>query len=225
MKLKRLLAVSITAMVAAIGTSAAQTANLLTNGSFEDTTNFVDQGNDTMDLDVGSTAMPGWIVSGSHYLSWIGPSNPFGLTASPNGGSYFLDLTGYITGGPYSGVSQTIPTQTGATYLLAFDLGSSPQEGLQDGVEVSAGSATASFTTTNNGTQNNLWEPEALSFTATSPITTISLIGNSGTNYIGLDNVSVVQTTPVPEPSTCSMIAIGGVALLGIMLRKKRCPA
>lgn len=60
LKFKRLLAtVSTTAIVAILGTSTAQSANLLTNSSFEDTTNFVDQGNDTMDLDVGSTAMPG----------------------------------------------------------------------------------------------------------------------------------------------------------------------
>ena len=221
MKFKRLLAIlGITAIVAVLGTSAAQAANLLTNGSFEDTTNFVDQGNDTMSLDVGSTAMPGWTVSGSHYLAWIGPTNPFGLTASPNGGSYFLDLTGYIAGAPYSGVSQTIPTQAGATYLLTFDLGSSPQWGLQDGVEVSAGSATASFTTTNDGTQTNLWEPETLSFTGTGAMTTISLIGNSGDNYIGLDNVSVVQTS-VPEPATWAMMLIG-FGGLGVAIRSAR---
>jgi hypothetical protein len=222
MKFKRLLAIlGITAIVAVLGTSAAQAANLLTNGSFEDTTNFVDQGNDTMSLDVGSTAMPGWTVSGSHYLAWIGPTNPFGLTASPNGGSYFLDLTGYIAGAPYSGVSQTIPTQAGATYLLTFDLSSSPQWGLQDGLEVSAGSATASFTTTNDGTQTNLWEPETLSFTATGAMTTISLIGNSGDNYIGLDNVNVVQTSSVPEPATWAMMLIG-FGGLGVAIRSAR---
>ena len=46
----------------------------------------------------------------------------------------------------------------------------------------------------NSGTQINLWQAESLAFTATGPTTTISLIGHSGFNYIGLDNVSVVQT-------------------------------
>ena len=201
--------------------SAQPAGNLLVNGSFEDTTNFVDQGNDTMNLDVGSTAMPGWTVSGSHYLSWIGPSNPFDLTASPTGGSYFLDLTGYIAGAPFSGVSQTIATQAGATYSLTFDLGSSPQYGLQDGVDVSAGSATASFTTTNDAAQYNLWEPETLSFTATNAMTTISLIGNAGDNYIGLDNVSVVQTSGVPEPTIWAMMLIG-LGGLGVAMRNAR---
>ncbi len=188
----------------------AHAANLLTNGSFEDTTNFVDQGNDTMDLNVGSTSMPGWTVSGSHYVSWIGPTNPFNLTASPSGGSYFLDLTGYINGAPFSGVTQTIATTPGASYLLTFDLGSSPQWGLQDGLTATAGSASAVFTSTNSGSQTNLWQPESLAFTASGAATTISLVGNSGGNYIGLDNVSVVQTVAgVPEPAMWAMMLIG----------------
>jgi Protein of unknown function (DUF642)/PEP-CTERM motif len=198
------------AIAALLGTGGAHALNLLTNGSFEDTTNFVNQGNDTMDLVVGSTLMPGWTVSGSHYVSWIGPTNPFhGLTASD--GSYFLDLTGYIFGAPFSGVSQTIPTQAGATYLLTFDLGSDPFWGLQDGVSVSAGSVAGSvFTSTNSGTQNNLWQAESLSFAATGSSTTITLIGNSGDNYIGLDNLSAVQTSSsVPEPSTWVMMLVG----------------
>src|SRR6266404_7787924 len=113
--------------------------NLLTNGSFENTTNFVNQGNDTMDLPVGSTLMPGWTVAGSHYLSWIGPTNPFGVTASD--GSYFLDLTGYIFGAPFSGVSQTIATSPGSTYQLSFDLGSSSSWGLPSAIQASAASA------------------------------------------------------------------------------------
>ena len=114
MSLSRSLVTVLALAVAGLFGSGTAQANLLTNGSFEDTTNFVDQGNDTMDLDVGSTLMPGWMVAGSHYLSWIGPTNPFGVFA-PNG-SYYLDLTGYIDGPPFSGVTQTIATLAGATY-------------------------------------------------------------------------------------------------------------
>jgi hypothetical protein len=35
-----------------------------------------------MTLPVGSTGMPGWTVAGSEALAWIGPANPFSLTAS-----------------------------------------------------------------------------------------------------------------------------------------------
>src|SRR5689334_18424421 len=51
------------AIVALSGSNGAHALNLLTNGSFEDTTNFVNQGNDTMDLPVGSTLISGWTVS------------------------------------------------------------------------------------------------------------------------------------------------------------------
>jgi hypothetical protein len=166
--------------------------------------------------------MPGWTVTGSHYVSWIGPTNPFNLTASPSGGSYFLDLTGYIDGAPFSGVSQTITTIPGATYLLTFDLGSSPQWGVQDGLTATAGSASAVFTSTNSGAQTNLWQAESLAFTAVGTTTTISLIGHSGFDYIGLDNVSVVQTAAgVPEPAiwVTMLIGFGGI---GAALRTGR---
>ncbi len=59
-------------------------------------------GDDTMSLPAGSGALGSWlVVNGS--LAWIGPANPFGLTASD--GSYFLDLTDYDDAAPYGGVS------------------------------------------------------------------------------------------------------------------------
>ncbi len=76
-------------------------ASLITNGSFEGwaSGNFAHRPesfpavNDTMVLAPGSTTMTGWtVVNGD--VAWIGPTNPFNLTASK--GSYFLDLTGYI---------------------------------------------------------------------------------------------------------------------------------
>jgi hypothetical protein len=198
-------------------------ANLLINGSFEDTTNFSGNFQDVDDLNVGSTDMPGWTVAGSHYVSWIGPTNPFNLTASPGGGDYFLDLTGYITGGPFSGVTQTFATTPGAHYLLTFQLGSSPQWGLPDGLTASVAGASQTFTDTNSGTQTNLWETESLAFTATGASTTLSLIGASGHQYIGLDDVSVVQTggPGVPEPGTWTLMLVGAAAA-GASLRAAR---
>jgi hypothetical protein len=38
----------------------------------------------------------------------------------------------------------------------------------------------------------------------------------------GLSAPTGLLVTPVPEPSPCSMIAVGGAALLGIMLRKRQ---
>ena len=94
---KTLQKVSIAVLALSVfGFANAAQANLITNGSFEDTTNFVQtpqmrmtryviaRGLDRHDrLDRSSTGS----------LAWIGPRNPFGLTAS--NGDYFLDLTDY----------------------------------------------------------------------------------------------------------------------------------
>ena len=194
-------------------------AALLTNGSFEDNTNFVDNtGQDTMTLLVGSTAMPGWTVAGAEPLAWIGPANPFSLTASA--GNYFLDLTGYNTGGPFSGVTQTIATNPGSSYRLTFDLGSSSLYGLPDGIQATAGAASQTFVSTLTGT--NDWETETLDFVATGSTTLISLVGSAGANYIGLDNVDValISGPVVPEPASIALLGAGMVGL-GLLRRRK----
>ena len=198
-------------------------ANLLTNGSFENTTNnFVGDSNDVDEVAISSTTIPGWTVT-SNDISWIGPTNPFGLLASD--GSYFLDLTGYHNSVVNGGIEQSLVTQVGATYLITFDLGSSPQFGLQDGLLLTAGITSQSFASTNGGTSNNLWQSESLSFTATDPNTLISFVGNLGQNYIGLDNVVVTQTSvgTTPLPATLPLFAtgLGALGLLGWRRKRK----
>jgi hypothetical protein len=198
-------------------------ANLLVNGSFEDAKDFVDNyGGDTMNLGVGSTKMRDWTVIGTTSgagLAWIGPTNPYGLTAEK--GSYFLDLTEENRSGPYGGVEQTFATVAGDRYKVTFWLGSSAQWGVQDGLTASAAGASKTFASTNNGSQNNLWQHEVFDFTATGASTTLSLLGASGVNYTGLDNVSVTLVTAaaadaapsVPELSTWAMLLSGFAGL------------
>ncbi len=200
-----------------LGAVQAQAASLLVNGSFEDTTNFVNQGNDTMSLLNGDMSMTGWTVTGDS-LAWIGPANPFGGSASD--GSYFLDLTDYPNGPPFGGVSQTISTQTGSVYTLTFDLGSSSSYGLPAAITATAGSTSQTFTSTLTGTNN--WESETMTFIGTGSPTTITLIGSAGNAYIGLDNVSLTATSRgVPEPGTWALL-LGGIGGLGAVLRRRR---
>jgi hypothetical protein len=194
--------------------SSTASAALVTNGSFENTANFVGDVNDTMSLPSGSTAMTSWTVTNGT-LAWIGPANPFGLTAQ--NGSYFLDLTGYHDNVPYGGVEQSIATSVGSQYLLSFYLGSSSQYGIPDSIVATAGGVSGTFTST-NPTPNNAWELETLLFTATSSSTLISLVGNSGGEYIGLDNVAV---SAVPEPSTWSMMILGFLGVGFLAYRRK----
>lgn len=194
-------------------------ANLIVNGSFEDTTNFVDNtGQDNDSLAGGSTAMTGWTITPGHNVSWIGPTNPFSLTASS--GAYFLDLTDYQTGAPYGGLSQVIATTPGAHYTLTFDLGSSSIYGLPDGVTATAGSGSGVFTSTATGTNN--WESETLNFVATGASTTVSFLGASGANYIGLDNVSVTLSA-IPEAATWALM-LTGFAGVGVAMRRRTNP-
>jgi hypothetical protein len=192
-------------------------ADLVINGSFENTTGFVDTyGQDAMSLPNGSTTITGWTVINEE-IAWIGPAHSLQIKASQ--GSYFLDLAGYHNYSPYGGVQQSVSTVLEHSYLLAFDLGSSIITLLPSAITATAGSTAQTFTSTNTSS-SNAWEHFVLAFTATGPTTTISFIGyqagplNDG-YYIGLDNITV-SAAPLP-PSVLLM----GSGLLGLMSRRR----
>jgi len=198
----------------AVGIIAATTggafAATFTNGSFEDVTNFTPDGNDTDALAGGSTAMPGWTVTGGS-VAWIGPTNPFGLAAS-NGG-YFLDLTSYASGNG-NGVEQSFTTVKNGEYTVTFDLGGG------NGVSIDAGANGASQTFSGGllSTQTS-WDPQTFTFVAAGNTSLLSFVGiaNPG-GFIGLDHVQVAfngiaATTPIP-----GSVVMLGTALLGLGL-------
>ena len=194
-------------------------AALLTNGSFEDPGN-----TSTELLNPGSTAIPGWTVTGpsNSDISWDyqGVYSPL----MPQDGNYYLDLTGAVDNGPYGGVTQSFSTTPGDAYQITFYLGSAEQWGVQDGVTVSADGTSQTFTSTNDGTNTNLWELETFSFVANGSTADLSFSGEKGFAYIGLDNVvatdlGAVATTPLPAAFP---LFAGGLGLFGLLSRRKR---
>jgi hypothetical protein len=212
--MKTSIAATLAGAIVLAGASVGAHATPFTNGDFEDTSGFTDnRGQDTDDLAAGSTSMTGWKVSATHNVAWIGPTNPFGLSAQH--GSYFLDLTSYDDGAPFGGVSQAVDTVAGGHYDLTFFLGADGGGIGNTGIAASAGATTQTFTNAINAA--NHWESEVLSFVATGTTTLLSLQGSVGGIYIGLDHVSLactgncVAATPLP-----GSIVMLGTALLGL---------
>jgi hypothetical protein len=232
----KLLALLTAAIVFATGTGAAQ-ANLLTNGGFDISTGFVAGGCGSdpgcMLLAPGSTTMTGWTVNGSTSgdgVAWIGPGNPYNIVAQS--GSYSLDLTGYNNGAPYNGVQQSVVTAAANGYQLQFYLGTDINESAGTySIHACGGSTCQTFSVTTGapvgGTPVNAWTLETLDFTATGASTLISLLGtDSGgrQDYIGLDTVSLIQTSvgATPLPAALPLLATG-LASIGLFgWRKKR---
>jgi hypothetical protein len=199
---------------AALLTGSAQ-ANLISNGSFETASDgsSLPTGNGES-LPNGSTAIADWTVFGgpaNDGVAWLPNSNGYGPTTPF--GSYFLDLTGYFDHPPYFGVEQTISTVVGQNYSLTFDLGVDQSSGIYNGpigVTASAGSTSHVFNNYNPEGEGSQWGAFILSFTATSTSTLISIQGEQGDQYIGLDNVAVNGAAPsTPETSTWGMMLIG----------------
>ena len=189
----------------------------LTNSSFELGT-FVNDGKGTMILRVGATDITGWNVV-TDEVGWIGNPNPWSLSAQD--GDRFLDLTAYPAGAPFGGVTQTIATLPQHQYELSYYLGSHTARwgGPPVAIVATAGSEgqTCTVTTRSSG---STWTPCTMAFTATSASTAISLTGKEGSQYIGLDNVTVQTVETAWWPLFLLILLI--VAFVIIVTRRRR---
>jgi uncharacterized protein (TIGR03437 family) len=195
------------------GTASPLPVNLITNGDFETPVVAV-SGN--MNVNTGSTAIPGWTVTGTAGNTVAVVSGGYdqgGYLAPAEDGAQWLNVAGSSGGGSSDGVQgimQTVPTVAGASYSLSFwvgnvsggDFGSTSTVGLKIN-----GVATPNFTNSTPGTTMT-WIQFSRTFVATGSSTTIEFdnLDHAGDNSNGLDNV-VLQQVMAAAPS----ISSGGV--------------
>jgi hypothetical protein len=211
-----------------VGVSGRSRADLIVNGSFENASSGFSPptlGGSLQSVPDGSTAMLGWTVFGGPGNDGVAWCPSYNTGPSSNGmiaqnGIEFLDLTGFFDQKPYFGVSQTLSTTQGQSYILSFYLGNAIQ---YDGgnstiaAQVVAGPVTQTVTDNLAGTAPQ-WTQYSVDFTANSNSTTISIQGSEGFAFIGLDNVSVTTGNggggggAVPEPGSLILAVVATIS-------------
>ena len=179
-------------------------ANLLVNGSFEDT---AVANNTYQNVVAGSSFITGWSVTGTSVDVIAGPT-----TWIPQAGNQSIDLAG--TPGP-GAVSQIFATSVGQEYEVVFYLGSNHQGSGNKTVDVTIDGVTENLI---GGLTNGSWVQFVRNFTATNTSTEIKFESTNSGNFGGaVDNVSVEA---VPEPMT--MIGLATAALLAANRKRKK---
>lgn len=164
------------------------------------------------------TKISDWTVSQDRPLIWIDNAYP-GPLKTPSG-DRFLDLTFFtFIASQYSTISQSLNTTAGQAYTLTFDLGASNLFGGLPVIAMSTAGVTVDFAATVAPTSVNEWTSFSYSFIAPAATTTLSFTGIQGSDYIGLDNISV---TAVPEPGSIALLFAGLAAVGSVVARKRK---
>ena len=224
----------------ALALSAQAQQNLVTNGSFEDTTNGPGQlGYNTNEV--------GWTTTGYNFVfaygtgdttgsngqygnvSFWGPGNGSnnGFPAgSPDGGN-FLGLDGAFEVEP---LTQTINGLTaGDNYTVGFWWAGAQQFGFNgattEQLEVSLGNESFYTVVLQHPSHGFTgWEYQTFTFTATSSSEALSFLAIGTPSGVPpfslLDGVTMYQQSTVPEPGTLAMM-MGGLGSLGFLRSKK----
>ena len=178
---------------------------------------------DIMSLNPNATNITGWTVINNE-MAWLEGATTFNLP--PSDGNRSLDLTGFSDSSPFGGVSQILSTEIGKEYNLMFDLGATTR-GSSPIVAITASADSFSQVFSRNNFQSvQTWDTFTFNFTATDTETTISLIGNTGQTYIGLDNVVLEESNSVSVPESSNILGLilvgGGFIFTGIKCKNHK---
>jgi choice-of-anchor C domain-containing protein len=179
-------------------------AQSLLNGSFEMGTDPNTGAGQNIGMTApDSTTIVGWTLS-SGTIDYIGSRWVAGE------GVRSIDLSGTSPGSIFQTISGFTP---GVDYELSFLMAANPEGGEPTrSLQVDIGSASQVFSFTGSGTAADLgWEQRTLDFTAATPTLTLTFTSLENNAFgAALDGVRI---TPVPEPSSWTLLVIGASAL------------
>ena len=199
-------------------------ANLIQNGSFEESTvpavpvggftNFVG----------GSTAIPGWTVVGVDSALVSGTFMQSGITFQAKAGVQWADLAGVTSNSMTSGLSQDVATIAGQLYDLSFNVGSASDTSGQlffaTKVDLSIDGGTRTSYANPTAPHDMLdWEFFTVQFTATSNLTNLTFFNGAAPNNFStaFDDVSLTaHTSAAPEPGSVALVGLGLAGLFGV---------
>jgi hypothetical protein len=239
-KIRTLASIACTAITLTLAQQAR--ADLITNGSFESTTD----GNGQMGFNTNATD---WTTSGYNFIYAPGTADTSGAngsfgnvglwgpgngasnglpTTSPDGGNYVAADSDFEVGA----ISQTINGLTvGDTYTLSFDWAAAQQSGFHgptsDNWSVSLGSDTQTTATSDIPDEGfSGWQTQQFKYTATSTSEVLSFLAGGTPQgeppFALLDGVSMKQTVPDAAP-TALLVGLGALAMSVAALRRRLC--
>ena len=184
-------------------------------------------------LFVGASAQAELVTGGDFDSATARSSETWQKTVTPyafSGGTYQFRMTSGTSNGT---IQQDLTTEAGQAYDFNFDFrfqGNTPSapSALIEVIDLSDSSviASATYNYATIGSPDNTGEPffdmPTINFTAESTSTRIKFTGQNGvaSTNLALDNVSVVESAPIPEPSSLALIAAGG-GLVALRRRAK----
>jgi len=202
----KILAALVAASAALSMGGAAQAANLVTNGSFEDPGFALPAGSYCYlggPYDCGS--VNGW---SGYFPLMLSTSGPWGNPNTPAG-----DVLIGIQGGSYA--EQTLNLAAGTYTLSWIDAGRGNYGGPTETYQVVVGGNLMSVESVNYGAP---WTAKSLTFTATGA-TVLRFAGQ--TNYDATAFIDNVVVTAVPEPGTYALL-MAGLGLMGLVARRRK---